>query len=36
MELVNITYSGEGFQSQDLTPLDKQLVTSNFRIIYLR
>ena len=30
MELVNITYSGEGFQSQDLTPLDKQLVTSNF------
>ena len=30
MELVNITYSGEGFQSQDLTPLDKQLVSSNF------
>jgi hypothetical protein len=30
MELVNIIYSGEGFQSQDLTPLDKQLVTSNF------
>lgn len=30
MELVNITYSGEGFQSQDLNPLDKQLVTSNF------
>jgi hypothetical protein len=30
MELVNITYSGEGFQSQDLSPLDKQLVTSNF------
>ena len=30
MELVNITYSGEGFQSQDLTPLDKQLVNSNF------
>lgn len=30
MELVNITYAGEGFQSQDLTPLDKQLVISNF------
>lgn len=30
MELVNVIYSGEGFQSQDLNPLDKQLVTSNF------
>ena len=30
MELVNITYLGEGFQSQDLTPLDRQLVSSNF------
>ena len=30
MELVNITYAGEGFQSQDLNPLDRQLVTSNF------
>ncbi len=30
MELVNITYLGEGIQPQDLTPLDKQLVTSNF------
>jgi len=30
MELVNITYSGEGRQPVELTPLDQQLVTSNF------
>jgi hypothetical protein len=30
MELVNITYSGEGKQPVELTPLDKSLVTSNF------
>ncbi len=30
MELVNITYSGEGKQPVELTPLDQQLVTSNF------
>jgi hypothetical protein len=30
MELVNITYAGEGVQNQDLSPLDKQLVNSNF------
>lgn len=30
MELVNITYSGEGKQPLELTPLDQQLVTSNF------
>jgi len=30
MELVNITYSGEGIQPIELNPLDKQLVTSNF------
>ena len=30
MELVNITYAGEGVQIQDLSPLDKQLVNSNF------
>lgn len=30
MELINITYSGEGKQPIELTPLDKQLVTSNF------
>ena len=30
MELVNITYTGEGVQSQDLTFKDRLLVTSNF------
>ena len=30
MELVNISYSGEGKQPVELTPLDQQLVTSNF------
>ncbi len=30
MELVNITYSGEGRQPVELTPQDQQLVTSNF------
>jgi len=30
MELVNITYSGEGKQPIELTPIDKSLVTSNF------
>ena len=30
MELVNITYSGEGRQPIELTPQDQQLVTSNF------
>jgi hypothetical protein len=30
MELVNITYSGEGRQPVELTPLDQQLVASNF------
>jgi hypothetical protein len=30
MELVNITYSGEGKQPVELTPQDQQLVTSNF------
>jgi len=30
MELVNITYAGEGVQPQDLNSQDSQLVTSNF------
>jgi hypothetical protein len=30
MELINITYSGEGKQPIELTPSDSQLVTSNF------
>ena len=30
MELVNITYAGEGVQPQDLNAQDSQLVTSNF------
>jgi hypothetical protein len=30
MELVNITYAGQGIESQNLSPLDRQLVTSNF------
>ena len=30
MELVNITYSGEGLQPVELTPKDRQLVTANF------
>ena len=30
MELVNITYSGEGVQPVELTPQDRALVTSNF------
>jgi hypothetical protein len=30
MELVNITYAGEGIQPQDLNTQDSQLVTSNF------
>ena len=30
MELVNVTYSGEGIQPIELNPLDKQLVVSNF------
>jgi hypothetical protein len=30
MELVNITYNGQGISSQDLSVLDKQLVTSNY------
>lgn len=30
MEKVNIVYSGEGFQSQDLSLQDRQLITSNF------
>lgn len=30
MELVNVTYSGEGIQPVELNPLDKQLVVSNF------
>ena len=30
MELINITYSGEGKQPVELTPQDQQLVTSNF------
>jgi hypothetical protein len=30
MELVNIIYSGEGKQPVELTPVDQQLVTSNF------
>jgi hypothetical protein len=30
MELVNITYSGEGKQPVELTPLDRSLVTANF------
>jgi len=30
MELVNITYAGEGVQIQDLSAADKQLVNTNF------
>lgn len=30
MELVNITYSGEGVQPLELNPLDQRLVVSNF------
>jgi hypothetical protein len=30
MELVNITYAGEGVQPQDLNVIDRPLVTSNF------
>jgi len=30
MELVNITYYGEGKQPIELTPLDLSLVTTNF------
>lgn len=30
MELVNVSYSGEGIQPVELNPLDKQLVVSNF------
>lgn len=30
MEKVNILYSGEGFQSQDLSAQDRQLIVSNF------
>jgi hypothetical protein len=30
MELVNITYAGEGSKFQDLSPLDKQLVATNY------
>jgi hypothetical protein len=30
MELVNITYAGQGAESQNLSPLDRQLVTSNY------
>ena len=30
MELVNITYAGEGVQPQDLNVLDRSLVNSNF------
>jgi hypothetical protein len=30
MELVNITYAGQGAESQNLSPLDKQLVTTNY------
>ena len=30
MELINITYTGEGVQPVELTPQDQQLVTSNF------
>ncbi len=30
MELINITYAGEGVQPVELTPQDQQLVTSNF------
>jgi len=30
MELVNISYAGKGPESQNLSPLDRQLVTSNY------
>lgn len=30
MELVNITYAGQGTESQNLSSLDRQLVTSNY------